>query len=265
MSWNTLFDSSTKRASMYTWLGSTSIAFTTSSHASSITAGAVTITELDSWNAIAILLIFHVAPKSPVHVELSFSATSSAEACARRNTRVEILRLASDASAFASASAFSFAAASFARAASSRASARSCAAAATLTSSAALAAATAAATALDTTASSASGAATGSTAATSPEATSATTRLFEASSFVSRSAETPSAGSYVRATMTAVPVVDSAAADDTFSSPPQEPAASRRLSTNVFRANLFIFLDIIPYLRRSGGISRAFFSSALPE
>ena len=103
MSWKTLLESSTKRASMYTCLGSTSTSRITCSQASRIAAGAVTITEFDSGKAIAILLIFHVMPKSPDQVAFSFAATSSAEACARWNVLVDMRRRASDASAFASA------------------------------------------------------------------------------------------------------------------------------------------------------------------
>ena len=149
MSWKTLLESSTKRASIYTCFGSTSISRITCSHASRIKAGAVIITEFDSGNAIAILFIFQVTPKSPDQVELSFAATSSAEACESRNVRVDMRRRASEASAFASAAAFSF-----------MSSARSSAAAATRTSSDALAAAAAMTTAFESESSSTSGEAT---------------------------------------------------------------------------------------------------------
>ena len=74
------FWSSTKRASMYTWGTSTSTSLTTFSQASRIAPGAVTITVFASGNAWAICAIFTAMPKSPLHVELNFSATSCASA-----------------------------------------------------------------------------------------------------------------------------------------------------------------------------------------
>ena len=72
------FWSSTKRASMYTWGTSTSTAATTSAQASRIAPGAVTITVFASGKACAIFAILKAMPKSPLHVLLNFSATSSA-------------------------------------------------------------------------------------------------------------------------------------------------------------------------------------------
>ena len=74
-------------------------------------AGAVTMTMFASGNDCAIFETFHVAPKSPFHVELMRSATSSALAWESLNTFVEMRRFLSSSSALRSASSFAFAAA----------------------------------------------------------------------------------------------------------------------------------------------------------
>ncbi len=90
------FWSSTNRASMYTWGTSTSMSCTTRSQASRIAPGAVTITVFASGNACAIFAILNAMPKSPLHVLLNFSATSSAFAWWSWNVRVEMRRFSSN-------------------------------------------------------------------------------------------------------------------------------------------------------------------------